>query len=361
MKENGLSRRQVLQLGGISFISAAMAVNFGTKVFATPAKSSFSPVRFAVISDTHVDIKGKNGIKMSAVSAECLSRTVADINRDTGLAFILVAGDLLLDGELENAQAVKKSLDKLTAPYYVVAGNHDYIPPDPKKRRNGFHYLTIEDFVKLFDGHGYDTSGKRYYAHQIKPGLRLIGLDACLPLESKKWGGLLPEEQLQWLDKQLTDHADELNLIFMHHNLIRWTADELKGGPKQWFCIDNAAEVRSFLSRHSESAPVIISGHRHIGLNFKEVNKVNYFVVPSLNSHPMRYTVFSLSRQSVSWKTPMVSVSESIHLEARQNLLNAKWWRETQFEERNSLNDSAVLQLYENNSMMLGAIEIEQV
>ena len=54
----------------------------------------------------------------------------------------------------------------------------------------------------------------------------------------------------------------------------------------------------------------------------------------------------------------MVSVSEYNHLQARENLLKAKWWRATQFEESSSFNDTAVLQFYENNSMVAGSKEI---
>jgi hypothetical protein len=54
----------------------------------------------------------------------------------------------------------------------------------------------------------------------------------------------------------------------------------------------------------------------------------------------------------------MVSVSESDHLEARQNLLKAKWWRATQFQESSTFKDTAVLQFYENNSMALGSKKI---
>jgi len=76
---------------------------------------------------------------------------------------------------------------------------------------------------EIFNGHGYDDSNKRYYALQINPGLRLIALDACLPLEPKKWGAVLPDEQLKWLDNQLTEHTNELNLIFMppfHYHIV---------------------------------------------------------------------------------------------------------------------------------------------
>ena len=115
--------------------------------------------------------------------------------------------------------------------------------------------------------------------------------------------------------------------------------------------------VQSLL-KHATAAPVAISGHRHIGLNYKELNGVNYFIAPALNSHPMRYSVFTVSNDAISWKTPMVSVPTSAHLEARNNLLNSAWWRASQFKERNYFNDNAVLQVYENNDMIFGSKKI---
>ena len=147
-----------------------------------------------------------------------MKKTVKSLNIEDDLSFVLVTGDLLLDGELENAKEIKKQLDNLEYPYFVVAGNHDYVPANPEKKREGFSYLTIEEFVKLFKGHGYDKTGERYYSHTIKPGLRVIALDACLPHEPQKWGGVLPEQQLVWLEKQLKDNSDDLNLIMIHHN-----------------------------------------------------------------------------------------------------------------------------------------------
>lgn len=358
MKTRDISRRQFFKFSGSALAGTLLSTGLGSTVFAQAASRDFGTIKFGVISDAHLDIKGKNGMKMSAESVNSVKKTVEGLNMEEDLSFVMVTGDLLLDGEKENAAQIKALLDTLEYPYFVIAGNHDYIPADPKKRRKNFSYLTIDDFVKTFKGHGYDTPMKRYWAQQIKPGLRVIGLDACLPEEPKKWGGVLPEEQLTWLDKQLTDHKEELNLIMIHHNLVQWTADELAGGPKQWFTIDNAPAVRDLLAKHSKAAPVIISGHRHIGLNYKELAGVNYFAVPSINSHPMRYTLFELTHQSISWKTPMVGLPVKVHMEARENLLNAEWWRATQYKNRNSFTDNQVLSLYENTSMVLGKKEI---
>ena len=354
MRENGFSKRGFLKLGGVS-LAAAWS---GRQVFAAPSRTPFSPVRFAVVSDPHLDIHGKNGMKMSAISAECLGHTVADLNREENLAFVFVPGDLLQDGEVENAQVVRDTLDRLTVPYFVVSGNHDYAPADPAKRRDGFTYLTSDEFVRFFEGHGYGTDGKHYYARKIVPGLRVIGLDACRPGVKGTFGGILPGEQMEWLDRQLADHADELNLVFVHHNLIRWSADEQPGGPKADFAIENGAAVRAILSRHSQAAPVVVSGHRHIGLRRKQSGGVNYFVVPSLNSHPMRYSVFTVSNRSIAWKTPMVDVPETLHVQARANLLDATFWRATQLEERTPENDAAVLRFYENNPLILGSAKL---
>ena len=354
-KQSLLSRRRLLRYGAAALLGASLPFgSTGSFAFAAPARTSFQPIRFAVLSDLHVDIKGQNGTKMGAVSVECLQSTVADLKQEENLHFVLVPGDLLLDGELENARVVRDTLNKLSVPYYVVAGNHDYRLANPEFIREGFHYLGIEDFVEFFKGHGY-VDEHRYYAHSLAPGLRLIGLDTCLPGEDK-WGGVLPEEQLAWLDKELTEHHDSLHLIMMHHNVIRWSADEAVGGPKQFFCIDNDVTVKKLLAKHARTAPIVFSGHRHVGLRHKEVDGVNCFVVPSLNSHPMRYAVFTLTPQAIFWKTPMVSVAETVHLEAREHLLDNSWWRAEDMKERTPDNDAAVLDFYENNSMILGQL-----
>ncbi len=352
-----ISRRNFIKTGSLALLGAAIAANTGTNVFANPSPTPFKPIRFAVISDPHVDIKGENKMKMSAYSVDCLQQTVAELNKEEDLAFVMANGDLLQDGERENAKVVRDALKSLKAPSFVVSGNHDYEPAKPEKRRPGFSYMTTDEFVQYFAGHGYDNSGSHYYAKEIVPGLRLLTLDACVPLE-KRWGGNLPEEQLQWLDEELSSHAGEVHLVFMHHNFIPWTVDELRGGPKKWFCVDNAPDVRAVLEKNISSTPIAISGHRHIGLHHRMLNKVNYFVAPSLNSHPMRYSVFTITPEQISWKTPMVPISEIKHLEAREALLNATWWRDEQYKERTAHNDTRVLGLYENNNMLLGARQL---
>ncbi|MFV0422017.1 metallophosphoesterase family protein [Oleidesulfovibrio sp.] len=352
------SRRAFLKAGTI-FTSFGLTQQLcGSLAFAAPAAMDFGTVSFGVISDPHVDIKGVNEFKMSAGSVDCVAASVAALNQHNELKFVMVCGDLLLDGEKENAIAIKAELDKLKAPYFVVAGNHDFKPAKETALRSGFNYMSIDDFVRFFRGHGYDKSGKRFYAQQIVPGLRVIGLDANLPGDTK-WGGVLPDEQLQWLEHQLSSHTDAMHVVFIHHNLVRWSADELEGGPKQWFTIDNAPQVRALLSKYAAAVPVVISGHRHIGLNLRQINGVNYFTSPSVNSHPMRFTIYDINKDGISWQTQRVPMPTQFHLSARENMLNSTWWRQSECAERNSFTDEQVLDLYENNAMQMGSMKLK--
>lgn len=201
------------------------------------------------MSDLHLDIKGKNGMKMSAFSVQCLENTIEDLNREENLSFVIVLGDLLLDGEVENAEVVKDCLSRLNVPAYVICGNHDYKPADSKKLRKGYHYLSIDDFVSMFEGFGYDESGRRYYVKQIVPGFRIIGLDACLS-GKRGWRGVLLKDQMEWLDTELTENADELNLVL---SIIIWS----DGRRMKWTEVQNRIFV-SIMRLKSENCSVNI-------------------------------------------------------------------------------------------------------
>jgi len=56
----------------------------------------------------------------------------------------------------------------------------------------------------------------------------------------------------------------------------------------------------------------------------------------------------------------MVPVSEAKHLEAREALLNSTWWRDEQYKKRTAANDMRVLELYENNSMVIGSRPLQE-
>src|SRR3954466_11733517 len=72
--------------------------------------------RFAFLSDTHIGVKGAD---------EDLRQSVADINADTSLKFVLITGDITELGTDEELLLAKEILSGLNKPVYIQTGNHD--------------------------------------------------------------------------------------------------------------------------------------------------------------------------------------------------------------------------------------------
>lgn len=340
------TRRRLLATAGFLLLSNTLL--WPGRLAAASLKGLGSAVRFGVLADAHVDIRGKNGWRMGAISVLGLEKTVSAMN-DAELDFVLVAGDLLLDGEWENLEAAKKVLDRLTSPYYIVSGNHDYRPADPGRLRRGFSYLTTAEFIEVFKTHGYSSGGPRYWSHLLDCGLRLIGLDGCLPLAKQGWGGLLDDDQFHWLQEQL-ERSREPVIIMVHHCLLHWGSDASSRAGR-WNSLENSPQVRTLLSRYREKIVMVISGHRHIGLHHRLIDGVAYFVVPSINSYPMRYSLFELVPDHIQWTTPGVGVSEELHRDALDGLLRTPWFTPLDPPSRQQL-----LQFYENDSCRKGVL-----
>lgn len=347
-KKSLYTRRQVIAAGAALFLGGV--VPWSNRIASAALSNLGTAIRFGVVADSHVDVLGQNGWRMGAISVLGLEKTVSAMN-GAGLDFVLVPGDLLLDGEWENLEVAKKLLDKLIPPYYIVSGNHDYRPADPGRLRKGFTYLTTTEFIEVFNSHGYSPGGPRYWSHRLASGLRLIGLDGCLPQATTGWGGLLDDAQFQWLQEQL-DRSREPILIMVHHCLLHWGSDG-SSRTGRWNSLENSPRVRSLLSRYREKIVMVISGHRHIGLHHRVIGGVAYFVVPSINSHPMRYSLFDLVPGRIQWTTPSMGVSEELHKEALDGLLRTPWFTPLDTASRQQL-----LAFYENNSGRKGVLPI---
>jgi 3',5'-cyclic AMP phosphodiesterase CpdA len=129
-----------------------------------------------------------------------LAAAVDHINRlDPRPDVVLATGDLTNDGLEDDYALLRRLLDRLAMPYYVIPGNHD----DRDRLR-----ATFRD-------KGYLPAEGAFLHYTVEDGdLRLIGLDTILPGEIG--GGLCPE-RLRWLAERLEERPDRPTLIFMHH------------------------------------------------------------------------------------------------------------------------------------------------
>ena len=80
--------------------------------------AQIKPFRFIHISDTHIG-------SPDGKAEEDLRRTVEDINRMTGIAFVVLTGDITELGTDDEIKRAKEILDGLKVPWYIIPGNHD--------------------------------------------------------------------------------------------------------------------------------------------------------------------------------------------------------------------------------------------
>jgi Icc protein len=296
-------------------------------VFITTA-FSFEKAKFGLITDTHMALYGVDEMKMGASSCKIVENTVKELNKVPDLDFVVVTGDLLLDGEPWNLDLMKGYLDDLRVPYYVVCGNHDFAPANQAKAGKA-PYVGVNKAAVIwtFQAHGY-RGADAWWSADPMPGLHLIGLDANVPVH---WGGHMPLSEIKFLDKELYANQDKVNVVVCHHNFVAWSKDEEFGGKFDKFQMDNSAEVRKIFEKYVPAVQIVLTGHRHIGLRYKNVNGVNYIVNPAAVSYPNQYTIYTLTPTSISYETKWVPVEKKIIDTAKANLLGkpGNWWRPT--------------------------------
>ena len=322
----------------------------------------FERIKFGVIADTHMGlaVEGiKDEFKMTISSVDLLRSAVKEFNKISDLDFVVLAGDITLDAEPWNLEIIKTVMDELRMPYYIVLGNHDLSPvPKPRKFPGPppARGVTRAEFTWTFQGHGFRGS-EYWWSLDPIPGLHLVGLDTNVP---GSWGGHIVRRQLQWLDQDLYANPDKLTIVVSHHNFVTWHDDEKTAEWKSYnnFVVDNAGEVRKIFEKYPQVS-FVFTGHRHIGLRYKKVNDVYYFINPAVCSYPMRYQVYTLTPDNLSWISKNVPATEDIWKRAKANVIGptGKWWRCSDHPE-GPAGDKKMLEFFEAKRFMKGTVPV---
>ena len=157
----------------------------------------------AHISDLHIAEDGQNAYG-EVPTAQNLACCVAHINQlQPSVDLVLVTGDITYAGLQSEAELAAELLGKLSAPYYIIPGNHD----DRAVLRSVFEQrgcpATADNFIN--------------YVVDNFP-LCCIALDTTVPGEP---GGEVCAERAAWLEEQLERTAGRPTLIFMHHPPVK--------------------------------------------------------------------------------------------------------------------------------------------
>lgn len=186
-------------------------------------------LRFAHVTDTHIG---------SQTAADDLNLTVADINRQANLDFVLFTGDITEFGSDEELRQAKKIIDQLKVPWYILPGNHD-----SKWSESGNN-----SFVEIFGSERFSFS---------KGGFLFIGT-ASGP-NMRMGAGLVPREQIVFLDSVLKNRK-EVNqpVIFVNH----YPLDE---------SLSNWYKVIDLLKTANIQATLLGHGHNNHLFNFEGI------------------------------------------------------------------------------------------
>lgn len=179
-----------------------------------------TPFRFAQVTDTHVG---------GATGADDLRRTVADLNQQKDIDFVILSGDVTEFGsDLELALA-KQILDSLQLPLYVIPGNHD----------SNWSESGANSFRKVF---GAETF---FFKHK---GYQFVGTTSGPNMRMSP--GQVPRENLVWLDSVFTANPDkDMPLISINHY-------PLDSSLNNWFELVDRLQNRN--------VQLALCGHGHI-------------------------------------------------------------------------------------------------
>ena len=183
---------------------------------------------FALLTDTHISTSNPRPM-------EDLQRSIADINKNPNIEFVVVTGDLTESGDRASIEAVKAALDELDVPYYAASGNHE----------TTWSESGVMDFTRVFGDSRFAFShdGKYFIGFNSGPVIRMAD------------GHVAPQD-IAWLRHNLDSVSaagDAPIFVFTHY--------PLRNGD-----VDNWYEVTDVLRQHNVQC--VMGGHYHRNLLF---------------------------------------------------------------------------------------------
>ena len=242
---------------------------------------SFSrTLKFVQLSDIHYSlVKEDYNYKLLSKSRPLLKDAISQINNKKNIDFVMISGDGIDKPNKDSLLALTAELNTLNYPWYYVLGNHD-------TTCDGF--LKKDKFVEILKdtnpNYKFDST---YYTFKPKKGYRVIVLDGA-----KNKGisshGVIPDEELNWLDEVLSKSKDDVVLIFIHFPV-------LPPYDSKNHDIINANDLKTVLSKYK--MPIaLFSGHYHAAKITKRGNIV-HISSPALAYYPNSFRIIEIENR----------------------------------------------------------------
>ncbi|MEA5618682.1 metallophosphoesterase [Cronbergia sp. UHCC 0137] len=248
--------------------------------------------RFAIVSDLHIALPHTiwdhpsrfHLVEVSIPALESVLEHLIQLDLD----FLLIPGDLTQHGEPENHDWLRTKLSQLPFPVYVVPGNHDVPVLNANEKSIGF-----TEFPYYYRKFGYENPEQMYYNCQLLPGVRLIGLNSNSFDHQDQQVGRLDNQQLLWLERELTGIGDDLVLLMIHHNVVEHLPNQSNHPMANRYMLENAPELRQLLRKYG--VKLVFTGHLHVQ-DVAETEGIYDITTGSLVSYPHPYRVLEFHR-----------------------------------------------------------------
>ena len=237
---------------------------------------------FALLTDTHISSSNPRPM-------EDLQRSIAEINQNPAIEFVVVTGDLTENGDRASIQAIKDELEKLNVPYYAASGNHE----------TTWSESGVMDFSRVFG------DSRFAFTHN---GMYFIGFNSG-PVIRMADGHVAPQD-IAWLKLNLDSVSaagDAPIFVFTHY--------PLRNGD-----VDNWYDVTDVLREHNVQC--IMGGHYHRNLLFDCDG-----IADVLNRSNLR------DKDGVNGYS-IISITDSIRFNEKRIGEEAKHWLSLPFEQK---------------------------
>lgn len=248
--------------------------------FVTDQPSFSKTLKFAQVSDIHfTTAREDNAYKLLSQTKPLLIDAVEQINKEQNVDFIVVTGDGIDLPKEDELYKLTKILNTLHRPWYFSLGNHD-------TTTSGF--LSKDNFLKILQEENKNFNFEStYYTFKPEKGYRVIVLDGAKN-KGISSNGIIPKEQLLWLDKTLSKSKNDVVLIFIHFPLY-----PPFDSPKHE--ILNANELKAVLDKYK--MPIaMFTGHYHMTKILKRGNFL-HVSTPSLAGYPNAFRIVEIENK----------------------------------------------------------------
>lgn len=226
-------------------------------------------IRFAQVTDVHYSDE-------SPYPAEILKKTVADLNQQKDLSFVIFTGDNIDSPKPKYLQGFMAIIKNLDIPYYMVIGNHDVF------KNGNLSKAQYIDTIRDLDA-AYKPKHQNYVFK--KDGFVFIVVDGAKEIIPNAVG-YYKKDTLDWLEKQLTKYKKSPVIIAQHYPIV----------PPKVSKSHETYKKEEYLARLDkyDNVVAVISGHYH--MNAEQMrNGVYHISSPSLIVPPNYYKIIEIS------------------------------------------------------------------